>query len=459
MKPYPEYKESGIDWLGNIPSNWNVRKIKYGSRINSRTISEKTDPSYEIEYVDISSVDSEKGITQTEKYLFENAPSRARRIVKDGDIIVSTVRTYLKAIAPIINPPPNMIVSTGFAVITPIVELTRGFASYVFRSTYFIHTVVARSVGVSYPAINSSDISNIKIPVPSSSEQHAIATFLDRETSRIDTLIAKKQRQIELLQEKRSALISHLVTKGLDPDVRMKDSGVEWLGQVPDNWRVVRLKNVVNLINNKIDEVINGLRYVGLENIKSWEGKLTHYNESLIPEGQVNTFESGDVLFSKLRPYLAKVIVPNYKGMCTGELLVLRPHKISQYYLLYLLLSKEFIYLEDSSTYGAKMPRANWEFIGNINIPIPPKNEQIKISNYLREDMNMMDNLIDIINKSIDFLKEYRTALISAAVTGKIDVRDEIEVADSVEDVRIAAEPGRLYVEDKSETDNTYRTL
>lgn len=165
--------------------------------------------------------------------LFEKAPSRARRVVRDGDVIISTVRTYLEAIAAIDNPPENLIVSTGFAVIRPNPYLHKGYAAYCLRANGFIKEVVARSVGVSYPAINASDLVNIKVPEPTYEEQEKIAGFLDHETAKIDTLIDKQQQLIQLLKEKRQAVISHAVTKGLNPNAPMRDSGVEWLGGLP----------------------------------------------------------------------------------------------------------------------------------------------------------------------------------------------------------------------------------
>jgi type I restriction enzyme S subunit len=241
FNPYPKYKDSGIEWLGEVPEHWEVKRLKYSATINDEALPETTDPALELTYVDISSVDAIEGIVANEEMIFENAPSRARRIVRDGDTIVSTVRTYLGAIAPIRSPRSNTIVSTGFAVVRPR-NVKPSFMSYALRESGFVEAIVTRSVGVSYPAINPSEIGNIPFELPPSDEQLSIVSFLDRETSRIDTLIFEKERLIILLQEYRQALISHAVTKGLDPNVRMKDSSIEWLGEVPAHWEVKRLK-------------------------------------------------------------------------------------------------------------------------------------------------------------------------------------------------------------------------
>lgn len=216
LNPDVKMKDSGIEWLGEVPEHWEVKPIKRVASYNDEVLPETTDPDFEIEYVDISGVDEIDGIRTTQIFRFENAPSRARRRVQDGDIIVSTVRTYLKAIAGVHNPPENMIVSTGFCVIRPCVNLETGFARYLFKANYLINDIVARSVGVSYPAINASDLVAIKVALPSLEEQRAIAAFLDRETARIDTLIEKIRASIDLLREYRTALISAAVTGKID---------------------------------------------------------------------------------------------------------------------------------------------------------------------------------------------------------------------------------------------------
>lgn len=216
LNPNVKMKDSGIVWLGEIPEHWAVVRIKYVSSINDETLSETTYPDHEILYVDIGSVDAASGVQKKELLQFEDAPSRARRKVRHGDVIVSTVRTYLRAIAPIIEPEDNLIVSTGFAVIRPRQGLDSGFAAYMLRAPYFVDAVVARSVGVSYPAINASDIGNLFVAIPPSPDQRAIAAFLDRETTRIDTLIKKITKSIDLLREYRMALISAAVTGKID---------------------------------------------------------------------------------------------------------------------------------------------------------------------------------------------------------------------------------------------------
>jgi type I restriction enzyme S subunit len=216
LNPNAPMKDSGVEWLGEVPAHWHSRQLKYLCSYNDEVLSETVGDDFEIEYVDIGSVSAIDGISGTETLLFGDAPSRAKRIVRDGDILISTVRTYLEAIASVQAPPNNLIASTGFAVIRPNVFLNKGYAAYCLRASGFIKEVVARSVGVSYPAINASDLVNIKTPEPSPTEQEKIASFLDHETAKMDALLEKAKNGIELLQERRTALISAAVTGKID---------------------------------------------------------------------------------------------------------------------------------------------------------------------------------------------------------------------------------------------------
>lgn len=200
-----------------------VRRLKYAATINDEALSESTDSDLDLAYIDIGNVDSQGRIHDIVNYRFEDSPSRARRIVRDGDVIISTVRTYLQAIAPVESPPENLIVSTGFAVVRPSNILDHRFCKYALRANRFLWEVESRSTGVSYPAINASDLGDIKVSLPGLGAQRLIANYLDRETAHIDELIAEKERMLALLEEKRAALISRVVTRGLDPAAPLKN--------------------------------------------------------------------------------------------------------------------------------------------------------------------------------------------------------------------------------------------
>ncbi|MHB1577834.1 MAG: restriction endonuclease subunit S, partial [Acidithiobacillus ferrooxidans] len=174
---YQKYKESDNEWLGDVPAGWGLVPMKTVATCNDDVLSESTDELYSIEYVEISDIDSYSGITKTSALQFGEAPSRARRIIKHGDILVSTVRTYLRAIAAVDNPPDNLIASTGFAVIRPR-RIESGFLGYLFQAEYLVSKIISYSVGVSYPAINASELMRFGIPFPPLEEQQAIAAFL-----------------------------------------------------------------------------------------------------------------------------------------------------------------------------------------------------------------------------------------------------------------------------------------
>jgi len=216
FKPYPAYKDSGVEWLGQIPAHWEVKRLKYLARLNPEALGEDADPALEMIYVDIGGVDNLGRIVEREALTFGAAPSRARRIVREGDVIVSTVRTYLRAIAAIREPDPGTIVSTGFAVVRPDDELTPDYAAYALRAPYFVERVVANSKGVSFPAINESEMATYELARPPPPEQHAIAAFLDQETAGIDALVTKVCEAIARLKDLRTALVSIAVTGTID---------------------------------------------------------------------------------------------------------------------------------------------------------------------------------------------------------------------------------------------------
>jgi restriction endonuclease S subunit len=260
---------------------------------------------------------------------------------------------------------------------------------------------------------------------PSLHEQTQIANFLDQKTAQIDRLIEQKEKLLKLLAEKRTAIITQAVTKGLDPDVEMKDSGIDWLGEIPKHWGAKPLKHVVALINEKLDE-LGDLPYLGLEHIESWTSKrIVDINARA--DGVVSRFQSNDVLFGKLRPYLAKVYLANFEGGASTEALVLRGGgQVVPEFLKYFLGSDLLIDVINSSTYGSKMPRASWNFIGHLPMVLPHTDVQKEIVIYLSDKVEKIGSSIFKIQKSINHLKEYREALITAAVTGQIDVRKEV---------------------------------
>lgn len=441
LKAYPKYKPSGVEWLGDPPERWDIKRLKYLISTNDNALPETTDPDYEMLYVDISSIDPVRGIVNKEPFIFENAPSRARRIVKDGDTIVSTVRTYLRAIAPIDKPEDNLIVSTGFAVLRPRKILSR-YLSYVMRSPYVIETIVSRSVGVSYPAINASEIGSIKISVPASDEQEQIVNFLDRETGKIDELISKKELLVERLKEKRTALISRVVTKGLNPNVRFKPSGVEWLGDVPEHWNKFRLSDLAKYGYKTFTDgdwiespyiTDDGVRLIQTGNIGIGHYKEQGYryiSEETFSELGCTEILPGDVLICRLADPVGRAcIAPDLsERMITSvDVCILKLGKEAlNKYLVYLFSSAPYLNYMSMLCRGGTRDRISRSMLGQQRLVLPSITEQQSTASYLDCETGKIDGLTEKVQTAIDKLKEYRTALISAAVTGKIDVREEV---------------------------------
>ncbi len=249
---------------------------------------------------------------------------------------------------------------------------------------------------------------------------------MDKRTAEIDALIEKDKNLIALLEEKRTTLINHAVTKGLDPNVKLKNSGIPWIGKIPEGWEVIKLKFIAD---ERKEKKRDGKEkpLLGLENIESSTTKIIEYNSTENIEGESLKFEKNDVLFGKLRPYLAKVTIVDRDGYCTSELIVYKSSKkILPKFLMYKLVSKKYIDYINSLTYGVKMPRVDLNTLSNIKQSIPPFEEQRKIVKHLDQATSKMDKTIEKIEKKIVLLEEYKKSLINHIVTGKIDVREAV---------------------------------
>ena len=435
--PYPGYESFGVPWLGDIPAHWQIKRLKNIVTLNPESLPETTDPDYTLKYLDISNVDEVEGARPPEEMRFENAPSRARRIVRTGDTILSTVRTYLKAIAYFENPPDNLIVSTGFAVLRPCAEVLPKFLYALVRCPQFVEMVVAHSVGVGYPAINPSELSSLPVWLPPLKDQSAIAAFLDRETAKLDALIAKNERLIELLKEKRAALIRVAVTRGLDPNAPLKDSGVPWFGEMPKHWEIVALRRVIDKFvdyrGHTPPKVVSGIHLVTARNVKNG---FLDFGESqeFIPEDLYNEWmvrglpEVGDVIVTTEAPLgnVAQIVDP---GVALAQRLILlkadSTRVVNSYLKYYFLAAAGQSELQRQAT-GSTAEGIKASKFKAITVCVPRLDEQRAIAAYLDRETAELEALIAKVREGIDKLREYRAALIAAAVTGKIDVRSHI---------------------------------
>ena len=432
MKRYPTYKDSCVEWLGEVPEGWEVVPVKTVATCNDEVLTEGTDPLTVLEYVEISGVDANGSIVEANETSFGAAPSRARRVVRDGDVLISTVRTYLRAIAQVTEAAPNLVASTGFAVLRPK-SVSSSFLGQVCRSEYFVAEVIARSVGVSYPAINASQIMALPIPIPPLSEQQAIAAFLDRETAKIDGLIEEQRRLIALLAEKRQATISHAVTRGLNPDARLKPSGIDWLGDVPEEWDVVPLSAYFKAAKGPRGQMLTK-EYCALN-----QGEFPVYSgqtENNGVMGAINDydFDAGDrgFLFSTTvgaKAMTVSIIFGRF-SLSQNCMMISSPSE-NIHHPFYL-----FHFMPLFSYFRGTIPehmQASFRMsdLYKFRIALPPVSEQRRIANHLQDILSQQDALTEAATSAITLLQERRAALISAAVTGKIDVRDLVPAAPS----------------------------
>ena len=437
QKTYSQYVSSGVEWIGDVPKGWGVKRLKYLTNINKNTLGENTMPDYFLKYLDISNVN--KGVVNNPvEMIFDDAPSRARRIVKNDDVVLGTVRTYLQSVAHFENPDKNLIVSTGFAVLSSLKEIDSKFLYYQLLSDDFTHRLVAHSTGVSYPAITPKDLSDLEIFYPSKPEQQKIASYLDKKIGNIEKIVAKKKEQVGLLKEKRASVISRAVTRGLNPSVELIDppsvasakggSGVEWIGKVPKGWEVKKIKEITKIQigwtpSTAVSEYFEGKNLWAT--IADMDRKViidtkNKISDKAIEYTQIKKVKKGSLLYS-FKLSVGKVAFAG-QDMYTNEAIVaFEPSKKINVRFLYYPFATYLINNANDNIYGAKL--LNQGLIKNSYIALPPTEEQQKIADYLDEQNKKIDTLIQKIEQSIQLLQEYKTSLISSVVRGRVKIK------------------------------------
>ena len=411
MQQYEQYKDSGVDWLGDIPAHWDLIKMKYA-----------------FEERNIKGYPDEPLLSSTQLYgvipqsMYENRTVVATKgletlkLVSKGDFIIS-LRSFQGGLEYAYY---QGIISPAYTVLKPC-AINNQYFRHLGKSNIYIQLLKSCVTGIREGQnIDYNILKRNFLPLPPLAEQTAIANFLDTKCEQIDRAVAQKEKVVELLNERRQILIQRAVTRGLNPDVELRDSGIDWIGQIPAHWEVKRLKNVISQLNIKEQSINSSLMYIGMENIESWTGKYI-LTESTV-EGLANRFNKGNILFGKLRPYLAKVFLAENEGICSTEFMVFDARQNNKSYIQKLLISPDFISIVNASTYGSKMPRASVEFINNTFIPLPPLAEQTAIADYLDNVNEKIERAIALKREEIDKLKEYKQTLINSAVTGKIKI-------------------------------------
>ena len=418
--PYPAYKTSGIPWLGDMPAHWEVRRAGWLFHKMDRPVRD---------FDEVITCFRDGTVTLRKNRRTEGFTESLQEIgyqgVRKGDLVIHQMDAFAGAIG----------VSDSNGKGTPVYSVCRPtqhadpfYYAHIVREMARTQWILALAKGIRERSTDFrySEFARQPLPLPPLAEQFAIVRYLDHADRCIRRYVEAKQKLIALLEEEKQAVINQAVTRGLDPNVRLRPSGVEWLGDVPTHWEVRRLKGYTANVAAPTKELGPNDIYLALEHVEGWTGRFTPAADDVRFDSQVKQFRAGDVLFGKLRPYLAKVTCPTQNGVCVGEFLVLRPSVgiLSSYYLERLLRTKQVIDAINSSTFGAKMPRADWQFIGDMQVPLPPLSEQTAIVEYLDRATADGDVAIARAQRQIEFLEEYRTRLVADVVTGKLDVRE-----------------------------------
>jgi type I restriction enzyme S subunit len=429
FRPYPQYKDSGVEWLGRIPGHWHVKRLKYVAPVSD----ERVYPSmHDIPYVALEHIESGTGKLKID--VDAHPGDSTASIFRPGDVLLGKLRPYLAKVLRVDFPGAC---STELLVLRSDGEISPPFLAYQIISTGFIRWIDSMTYGTKMPRANPNQVANTEITLAPTEEQCAIATFLDQETEKIDALMAQKERLIELLQEKRTALITRAVTKGLDPNVPMKDSGVEWLGKIPTDWDVKRIKWVARMESGHTpDKKVaaywehGDIPWISLNDTDFLK------DHDYISETAFYTNELG-LQNSSARLLPERTVVFSRDATIGRCAIIARPMAVSQHFIAwicgdqmlpeYLLQVFRAMTNElERLTMGATLRTIGMPDVMTLATPLPPKREQYRIVDHIQNERSKLDALSSRVQEGINAFREFRTALISAAVTGKIDVRDAV---------------------------------
>ena len=436
-KPYAAYKDSGVEWLGRVPEHWECARFDAKTITHRDSIEADRLNGLRVMHYSIPAV-QEHGCAQEED---GSEIDSNKLVVRQRQLLVSKLNPHKQTLVVADSSDSRLaIASTEFVPLIPVAA-DLGYITYIWSSAYCQHYLLARceSSTRSHQRVAPSDITRMSWVWPDLDEQAAIARALDHETARIDALIEKKTRFIELLREKRQALITQAVTKGLDRSVKMKDSGVEWLGEVPEHWSFGRLAYACELIvdgtHHSPESYPEGaFKYITAKNIKEHGFDFTELTYLSADQHQEIysrcSVKAGDVLYIK-DGATAGVAMVNYldeEFSLLSSVAVIRPKKkrLLSEYLAYLLNSGGFKTSVLSRLVGGAITRFTLEMIGNFSVSLPSIEEQRQVVAHLEGIVPRLDVLKGKTERSIELLKERRSALITAAVTGQIDLREAV---------------------------------
>nr|WP_175613982.1 restriction endonuclease subunit S [Pseudomonas alcaligenes] len=435
---YPAYKDSGVEWLGEVPEHWDLHKLKYIARFSGGGTPSRENLAYwngDIPWVSPKDMKVEVILGAEESITAEGLQNSTTSLVSPGGILIVVRSGILKHTIPVAINNVEVALNQDMKALrfNPEVALFDFFLRWVQGfNNQLLHVWLKQ--GATVESIEQEYLSDTTVPMPDIDEQRVIVDFLDHETARIDALIEEQQRLIELLKEKRQAVISHAVTKGLDPTVPMKDSGVEWLGEVPAHWQVKRLKHLVPSITVGIvvepskyyvDDGVPALRSLNVKPGAVVAENLVYLSEesnelhakSKIFEGDIVAVRSG-------QPGTAAIVPLEFNGANCIDLIVIRkPLQGCSTFIFWYLNSDAALKQFSEGSSGAIQQHFNIAAASEMLFAWPPASEQLEINCHLDRACHQLDRLISVAGESKSLLLERRSALISAAVTGKIDVR------------------------------------
>lgn len=435
---YSEYKDSGVEWLGEVPGHWEVKRLKQACHVFPSNVDKKSyDDETPVSLCNYTDVYYNETITADMEFMAATATDDqiAKFTLRAGDTIITKDSETADDIAIGAYVPadmPGVICGYHLSMIRPMTDTNGAFVKRLFDSTYVRSCVAVRANGLTRVGLGQYEIDNLELPFPPPEEQQTIAAFLDRETGKIDALIAEQRRLVELLAEKRLAVISHAVTKGLNPNAKMKDSGIEWLGEVPEHWAVCALGYLATIQTGSTPD---------RSKPDYWEGEIPwlktgEINYELILDSEERITEAGLQNSAAKIAEVGTLMMAMYgQGITRGRVAILgiraaynqacaaitpSSKLFNEYAKYFFVMAYRFI--RDTGNETSQMNLGSG-VIAKIKILTPPIEEQRAIAAFLDTETAKFAPLTAEANRVIALLQERRSALISAAVTGKIDVR------------------------------------
>lgn len=428
LKPYRTYRETGLDSIQSCPSHWKKSRLKYWVSINRITLPEHTDEDFHFLYLDISSVGLGHIVDKPQRLSFGQAPSRARRVVSPGDTLISTVRTYLKAVLYVNSPGVEPIIaSTGFAVLTPNEGVVPAYVGYLVQSESFVNAIVASSVGVAYPAITENVLGALPVLIPSYEEQEAVVRFIRHVDHRVNRLIAAKRQLIALLNEQKQAIIQQAVTKGLDPSVPLSADSRPFLQHLPAQWPVFRAKLLFRQVVPPIPDDAEMVTCFRDGQVTLRRNRRTAGFTNAIWELGYQGIEPGQLVLHSMDAFAGAIGISDSSGKCSPEYVICEPaiEGVFPDYYAYLLrsLALRGLFVALCPSVRERAPRVRFNDFGSFVLPKPPMSEQREIVDYIRDACRNINTSLAIVRHEADLLLEYRTRLVADVVTGQLDVR------------------------------------